>query len=96
MKKISTSDFVINKSSVPQRSEKDTEYNFYVGLDVHKASIAVAVAPSLIPRLTGIDEGSHTGLEWYEDSGTGGPATAERLHPAGISRCGTSRHETGG
>jgi hypothetical protein len=44
MKKSSTSDFVSKESSVPNRSENDTEYDLYIGLDVHKASIAVAVA----------------------------------------------------
>ncbi len=44
MKKSITSDFVSKESSVPNRSEKDTEYDLYVGLDVHKASIAVAIA----------------------------------------------------
>jgi transposase len=44
MKKSSTSDFVSKESSVPNRSENDTEYDLYIGLDVHKASIVVAVA----------------------------------------------------
>ena len=44
MKKSSTSDLVSKESSIPNRSEKDAEYDLYVGLDVHKASIAVAIA----------------------------------------------------
>ncbi len=44
MEKSSTSDFVSKESSVPNRLEKDTEYDLYIGLDVHKASVAVAVA----------------------------------------------------
>lgn len=45
MKKSITLDFVSKELSIPNRSEKeDTEYDLYVGLDVHKESIAVAIA----------------------------------------------------
>ena len=44
MEKSSTLNFVAKGSMVPTRTEKDAEFDLYVGLDVHKARIAVAVA----------------------------------------------------